>query len=103
MAKTVDIPDKLNFDENPRLKLGNEELEVNADAETVIRLMDVFAHRSDVQAVGAALELIFSPEDIPKIYSMKDKKGRKLSAASLMTIIQAAMELVMGDAGQGER
>ena len=42
------------------------------------------------------MELIFSPEDVEKICKM-EKDGKKLSANSLMTIIQSAMELVMGE------
>lgn len=101
MSKVVDITDKLNFSENPVLKIGSIEAEVNADAETVLRLMGVFADGSDMHAVSEALNLIFKPEDVKAICSLK-KSGKKLSANALMTIIQAAMNLVMGEDEAGE-
>lgn len=96
MAKKINITDKLNFESNPIIVIGDLEAEVKSDAETVLRLMGVFAENSELQAVGEALELIFSPEDVEKICKM-EKDGKKLSANSLMTIIQSAMELVMGE------
>lgn len=41
MAKTVDITEKLNMDGNPVIVIKNKKLEVNADAATVLKLMDV--------------------------------------------------------------
>lgn len=100
MAKTVNITDKLEFDANPILVIGTTEVEVNADAETMLRLMGVFSDKSELQAVGEALNLIFNPEDVEKILAIK-KGGKKLSAKSLMTIVESAMALVM-DEDQGE-
>lgn len=39
MAKIVDITDKLSFDENPKLVIKGKELEVNADAPTMLKVM----------------------------------------------------------------
>lgn len=64
MAKKINITDKLNFESNPIIVIGDLEVEVKSDAETVLRLMGVFAENSELQAVGEALELIFSPEDV---------------------------------------
>ena len=100
MAKVVDITDKLKFDENSKIVIDNIELEVNSDAETVIRVMGALAKEDKLQATNQALRLLFSPEDIEKICSLK-KDGKKLSADGLMTIIGIAMELVMGES-EGE-
>ena len=35
MGKIIDITDKLSFDGNPKLKIKDNELEVNADAPTM--------------------------------------------------------------------
>ena len=35
MSKVIDITEKLSYEENPRLTIKGEEIEVNADAETV--------------------------------------------------------------------
>lgn len=101
MAKKVDITDKLNFDENPVIIINDTEMEVNSDAETILRLMGAFGSMNEMQAVNEAMSLIFKPEDAEKIMSVR-KNGRKLSAKSLMTIIQEAMTLIMGD-NEGEQ
>lgn len=41
MARTIDITDKLTFDENPKLVIRGEELEINADAATVLKILDI--------------------------------------------------------------
>ena len=76
------------------------DVEVKADAETMLRLMGVFTEKAELEAVGEALNLIFTPEDVEAICNL-ERNGRKLSAKSLMTIVEAAMSLVMGDE-QGE-
>lgn len=100
MTKRIDITDKLCFEENPVLEIGTLDVEVKADAETMLRLMGVFSEKTELEVVGEALNLIFAPEDVKAICDL-ERGGRKLSAKSLMTIIQAAMSLVMGDE-QGE-
>ena len=55
MAKKINITDKLNFNENPVLSIGDLDLEVNADAETMLRLMGIFAEKGELQAVGEAV------------------------------------------------
>ena len=79
MAKIVNITDKLEFEANPILEIGTIEVEVNADAETMLRLMGVFAENGQLEAVGKAMELIFKPEDVKAICNLK-RNGKKLSA-----------------------
>ena len=102
MAKKINITDKLEFEANPVMEIGNLEVEVNADAETMLRLMGTFAEKIELEAVGEAMNLVFSPEDVEAIGKL-EKNGKKLSGRSLMTIVQEAMKLVMGDNGQGEQ
>ena len=97
MTKRINITDKLCFEENPVLEIGTLDV---ADAETMLRLMGVFAEKTELEAVGEALNLVFSPQDVEAICNI-ERNGKKLSAKSLMTIVQAAMSLVMGDE-QGE-
>lgn len=101
MAKKIDITDKLSFNENPVLVVGTTELEVNADAETMIRLIGVFANSSDMDAIGKAVDLLFNSEDIRAICRM-EKGGKKLSAKSLTEIVSAAIQLVIGENDAGE-
>lgn len=100
MTKRINITDKLCFEENPVMEIGTLDVEVKADAETMIRLMGVFAEKTELEAVGEALNLVFSPQDVEAICNL-ERNGKKLSAKSLMIIVQAAMSLVMGDE-QGE-
>lgn len=96
MAKVVNITDKLNFNENPIMNICGVEVEVNSDAETMIRIMGLFSEKGELQAVMDALNLIFSPEDLKKICNLK-QNGKKLSGKSLMVIVQEAINLVMGE------
>ena len=100
MAKRIDITDKLCFEENPVLEIGTLDAEVKADAETMLRLMGVFAEKTELEAVGEAQNLVLSPQDVEAICNI-ERNGKKLSAKSLMTIVESAMSLVMGDE-QGE-
>lgn len=96
MSKVVDITDKLSFDENPKLKIKGMIVTVNADAETMLKIMGAFGNESEMQASLKAYDLMFSEKDRKKINSLK------LPAKSLMTLIQEAMNLVMGEDEQGE-
>ena len=103
MAKTVNITDKLEFNSNPVMEIGTLEVEVKADAETMLKLIGTFAENGELTAVGKAMDLIFDPEDVKKICKL-NRNGRKLSAKSLMVIVQEAMNLVMGEENeQGEQ
>lgn len=100
MTKRINITDKLCFEENPVMEIETLDVEVRADAETMLRLMGVFAEKTELEAVGEALNLIFSPQDVEAICNL-ERNGKKLSAKSLMTIVQSAMSLVVEDE-QGE-
>jgi len=100
MAKIVDISEKLSFDENPILKIGDLEVEVNSDAETMLKLMGTLDKGESMSAVKESMELLFEKGAV-KICSLKDKKGKKLSASSLSKIVETAIELVVGN-NEGE-
>ena len=84
MSKVVNITDKLNFEENPALQIGDMTVEVHADAETVLRLMGTLKGKDDVDinAVTEMMELLFEPGTVEKLCAM-EKDGKKLSAKSL--------------------
>ena len=98
MAKKVDITEKLELDENPCLIIQGEELEVNADAATVLKIMGMFKdaksnenEMSQAQYTLKMYNLIFPPK------SQKLIEEKKLSFADLQRVIEAAMDLVHGD------
>lgn len=107
MAKKVDITEKLELDENPCLIIQGEELEVNADAATVLKIMGMFKDAKSNENVKDAksnengmsqaqytlkmYNLIFPPK------SQKLIEKKKLSFADLQRVIEAAMDLIHGD------
>lgn len=97
MAKVVDITDKLSFDENPKIRIKDEEFEVNADARTMLEIMGVFSSKDQTTAAVEAYE---------KLYSEKDRKRidrLKLPFKDFMKIIEESMDLIMGEDSQGEQ
>lgn len=98
MRKSIDITEKLELDENPCLIIQGEELEVNADAATVLKIMGMFKDAksnengmSQAQYTLKMYNLIFPPK------SQKLIEKKKLSFADLQRVIEAAMDLIHGD------
>lgn len=90
MARKVNITDKLKFQENPVLVIGDMELEVNADATTMLKIMEVFKDdgMDEREASIQAYELLFSEKERKKI------EEKKISFQDFMTIISEAMNVV---------
>lgn len=98
MAKVRNITDKLTFDGNPSLIIRDKKLEVNADAPTMLKIMNIMSQDGvEVEHIKDAYELVF-PEE-----SRKTIEEMKLSVADWMTVVQEAMELIMEDDSQGEQ
>lgn len=99
MAKVVDITDKLTFDGNPSLVIKGKKLEVNADAPTMLKIMNLMTNEGvEIEQIGDAYELVF-PEKSRNVID-----GMKLSIDDWTTVIMEAMELIMGEDGsRGER
>lgn len=101
MAKVVNITDKLEFDTDPTLVIGNMKVRVRSDAETMLKLMGVLSKGESLSTIKEALGLMFSERDLSAICKYK-KDGKKLSAKSLMLIVNTAIELVTGE-DEGEQ
>lgn len=96
MAKVVDITDKLSFDENPALVIKGKQLEVNADAPTMLKIMNLMtAEGLEMEQIGEAYELVF-PEK-----SRKEIDKLKLSINDWTTVVMEAMNLILGDDKSG--
>lgn len=92
MAKVVDITEKLTFDGNPRLGIMGKELEVRADAPTMLKVMGLMGQESP--GIGEILEtysLLF-PEE-----SRKTLEELKLGFKDLVIMIQEAVSLIAGE------
>lgn len=97
MGKVVDITEKLTFDENPKLRIRGKELEVRADAPTVLKVMGLM----DSDAPGAK-EIMKAYELILPEKSRKELDSMNLSFGDLIIVIQEAIQLIIGDASGGE-
>ena len=89
MAKVIDITEKLNFDENPRIKIKSVEIEVNADASTVLKIMQS-SGKPEKESIPEMYELLFSLEDRKKIDKLK------LKFKDFTALIETAMDSVVG-------
>lgn len=92
MGRKVDITDKLTFDQNPALIIRGQELEVNADAPTMLKVMSLInGEGDDIEQIEAAYKLVFTEE------SRKIVEEMKLSVPDWMILVQEAMALITGD------
>ena len=97
MAKVVDITDKLSFDENPKLRIKDKEIEVSADAPTLLKVMGLFGNgQPGPKETLEAYNLMFPEKSRKEIDKMKP------IFSDLLTIIQEAVSVATGDVGQGE-
>lgn len=92
MAKIVDITDKLNFDENPKLVIKGEEYEVNADAVTVLKIMGVVGDGSNVvpKDMVSMYGLIFPEEDRRKLEKLN------LQFDDFQKVVESAIGMITG-------
>lgn len=97
MAKVVDITDKLDFDSNPKIKIKDKEYEINADAETVLKVMGQFGEHGELSpaSIVKIYDLIFNEKDRKEITKMK------LQYTDFQTVIMSAIDLITGE-NEGE-
>ena len=84
------LTDKLKFDTNPQLQIGEVVVTVNADAMTVLSLMDIINNSGELEGAIKAGELLFSEEDREKIAKLN------LNVTDYMTLISTAVTLATG-------
>lgn len=91
MGKIVDITEKLEFGANPRIAVKGKEYEVNADAETVLKIMGILSDEgTTAAAVVKMYELIFSEKERAAIAKLK------LQFRDFRTLVETALNLVTG-------
>ena len=84
------LTEKLKFEENPQIEIKGKIITVNADATTVLSLMDIVNQKGEVEGALEAVNLLFSKEDRKTIDSLK------LSMADYTTLVSTAMQLAVG-------
>lgn len=85
------LTEKLNFEDNPVIKIKDKKIEVKADAETVLSLLDVLQAEGEMQASIEAAKLLFSEKD------QKTIKSLKLKFDDYLTLITTAISLALGE------
>lgn len=98
MGKVVDITDKLTFDGNPKLKIKGKELEINADAPTMLKVMALMGNENPgIPEILETYNLMFTEKSRQEIVDLK------LGFNDLVTVIQEGVALITGeDSSQGE-
>ena len=93
------LTDKLNFNENPQIEIKGKTITVQADAETVLKLLSMIEEKGEMQATLEVVDLLFSPADKKTIHSLK------LGFSDYVKLIEVATTLALGndpDAEVGE-
>lgn len=99
MAKVIDITDKLTFEGNPSLKIKGKVLEVNADAPTMLKVMGLMGGGNPGPKEIVDMYEIMFPEK-----SRKEIEKMKLGFGDLITVVEAAVDLIIGEENsQGEQ
>lgn len=93
MARVIDITEKLDFDSNPKIKIKDKEYEVNADAETILKVMGLFEEPGGMKpaSVEKVYELIFNKQTREEIRKLK------LQYNDFETLVMAAINLITGE------
>jgi hypothetical protein len=98
MSKIIDITNKLNFEEKPKILVKGTEIEVNNDAISFIKTVALFDSEDGVKTsdILSALELLFDEENREKIAKLH------LSFVDLSTLIRTATDLIADEDSEGE-
>lgn len=98
MSKIIDITNKLNFEEKPKILVKGTEIEVNNDAISFIKAIALFDSENGISSTDilSALELLFDEENREKIAKLH------LSFVDLSTVIKTATELIADNDSEGE-
>lgn len=100
MGRVVDITEKLSFNSNPKLMIKGNEYEVNADAESVLKVMGIVSSNPDatVKALAEAYSILFPKKERDRISKLK------LQFNDFETVVYEAIDLIIGkEDNEGEQ
>lgn len=87
-----DITEKLSFEGNPVLVIRGKELEVNADAPTMLKVMGIMGDENPgLKEITEAYDLLFPKESKRAIETLK------LGFKDLVVVIQEGIQLIVGE------
>ena len=91
MARKVDITEKLSFEGNPSLVIKGKAIEVNADAPTILKVMNLMSNDDPgAQDIMDVYDMIFSGK------SKTELEKLKLDFKDLIIVVQEAVQLISG-------
>ncbi len=92
MGKIIDISDKLTFDENPKLLIKGKEIEINADAVTVLKVMGIVGDGENLtpDEMLQSAALLFGAK------SKKTIETFNLNFSDYITVIKESLQLAVG-------
>lgn len=96
MAMVYDITSKLKFNEDPVLKIKDEELTVRSDADVLLQIIDIMQTSGEIEGATRAVTLLFSEEDREKL------SGLRLKVEDFIEVVKAAVSMALGEDPDGE-
>lgn len=95
--KVIDITEKLNFEEKPKIKIRDVEITVNNSAVVMLKIMPKLnKDKISPNDVIDVTEKLVSSEDMEKLEALD------LCFEDFMTFIELAIELIVGKNDEGE-
>ena len=85
-----DLTDKLKFEEDPVIVIGDTELTVKSDALTVLGLLDAVAEKGDAEGARMAADMLLSEADREKLAALA------LKVDDYVTVVKAMIALATG-------
>ena len=85
------LTEKLNFEEDPQIKIKDKVITVKSDAETALKLVDVLDREGEMRASIEAADLLFSPRD------RKTITGLSLNMRDYSVLLRTAIALCLGN------
>ena len=90
--KVIDITEKLNFEEKPKIKIRDVEITVNNRAVSILKLMPKLNKANvSLDDIMDTINELVSEEDIKKLESLD------LNLGDFITFFKSAIELITGD------
>ncbi|MCR5703848.1 MAG: hypothetical protein K6G85_04425 [Eubacterium sp.] len=96
MSKIIDITDKLAFDENPVIKIRDVELEINTEAENMIKIMALTSETPGAKEIVEMCRLVFTEESVEKL------KALQLKFNDYVDVVMTAIGVASGSYDESE-
>lgn len=99
MAKVIDITEKIKCEENPIIRIRDQEIKVNTDAATMLKIMGILSENENPgpREVIEMYNLMFAESERHKIDQLK------LRFTDFTTLVYTAIGLVTGEGEEGEQ